>query len=323
MNSRRRFQPELCLALEDRVVLSRFVGPVGTLGDSLTDEYQFYTPDRYDARNWVEILHALRGVSFGAFTTAFRPEPRDQGFADNWARSGATSTDMVANQLPGLTAQVAAGQVKYASIFIGGDDYLDLLEAVSAGTLAPANVPAALAATTETLERNVRTATDTLLAANPNVKIALWTLPAGSDTPLAHEIEETIPGSSALIEGIDQAELSYNAMITSLAASNSRVALVNLAAVTAQLESSPTGTFSFGGVTVNLNTPGENFHDYFLGDGLHSGTIAQGIYADTFAEAIDQKFGADLIPISPRAIVRYAAKVEILNAHPHTKLVLG
>ena len=243
MNSRRRFQPEHCVPLEERALLSQFVGPVGTLGDSLTDEYQFYTPDRYDARNWVSILAALRGVSFGPYTTAFRPEPRDQGFADNWARSGATSSDMIANQLPGLTAQVVDGQVKYASIFIGGDDYLDLLEAVSGGTIAPANVPAAIVSTTETLEQNVLTAVDTLLVANPNVKIALWTLPAGSDTLLAKEVEQTVPGATALIQGIDQAELSYNAMITSLAASNSRVALVDLAAVTANLSPVRRGRF--------------------------------------------------------------------------------
>ena len=38
---------------------------IGILGDSISDEYRFYAPDRVTARNWVEILAATRGVFFG------------------------------------------------------------------------------------------------------------------------------------------------------------------------------------------------------------------------------------------------------------------
>ena len=37
-------------------------GGVGVMGDSYSDEYQFYPPDRSTARNWVEILAATRGA---------------------------------------------------------------------------------------------------------------------------------------------------------------------------------------------------------------------------------------------------------------------
>ena len=40
-------------------------GGIGVLGDSYSDEYQFYPPHRSTARNWVEILAATRGVDFG------------------------------------------------------------------------------------------------------------------------------------------------------------------------------------------------------------------------------------------------------------------
>ena len=64
---------------------------IGILGDSYSDEYQFYGPDRSTSRNWAEILSAMRGLDFGRFTDTSRGEPRNQGFAFNWARSDATT----------------------------------------------------------------------------------------------------------------------------------------------------------------------------------------------------------------------------------------
>ena len=41
---------------------------IGAVGDSLTDLYQGYPPDRSLARNWVEQLASSRHASFGAFS---------------------------------------------------------------------------------------------------------------------------------------------------------------------------------------------------------------------------------------------------------------
>ena len=59
-------------------------------------------PHRSRAANWVELLAATRPVSFGAFSRAGQGEPRNGGFAFNWARSDAPSDEMVRYQLPGL-----------------------------------------------------------------------------------------------------------------------------------------------------------------------------------------------------------------------------
>jgi len=341
MGKRHSFRPAACEALEERVVLSHspaasvraaavqaashhgpnpnwpvpFVGPVGTLGDSYTDEYRFYPPNRAVARNWVEILHSLRGVSFGPFTTKSRGEPRNQGFAYNWARSDATSVDMVNNQLPGLAAQVAAGKVRYAWVFIGGNDYLHLLNDAVAGTIPPADLPAAVVATTARLEADFLTAVNTLLAANPNVRLVVSTLPAISDVPLARIAATISPQANALLQGIDQAVVQYNDVIKAVANGNSRVALADLAAVTQQAASSPTGTITFGGQTINLLVPSDDYHSFFLGDLIHVGTVGQGIIADTFALAIDQEFGSQLFPPSPQEIVSFAAAVQRHATH--------
>ena len=316
-----------CEALEDRMVMSYggasavaqlhavtahavktttpppgpFIGPVGTLGDSYTDEYRFYSPDRSHAHNWVEILHNTRGVAFGHFTTQSRSEPRDQGFAYNWARSDAISNDMIANQLPGLTAQVAQGKVKYAWIFIGGNDYLHLLAAAQAGAIPPANLPAAVQSTTAQLETNFLTAVNTLLAANPNVKLAVSTLPDISTTPAAQQAAQGNPLAAALLHGISLATANYNALISTIANSNPRIVEVDLAGTTAQIAAAnPSGTATFGGQKIDPITPGDDYHHFILADNIHVGTVGQGIISELFAQAIDQKFGAQLFPPPPK-----------------------
>src|SRR5215831_19716891 len=106
------------------------LGGIGVLGDSYSDEYQFYPPHRSTARNWVEILATTRGLNFGRFSTASRGEPRNQGYEYNWARSDATTDDLIATgQHTGLAAQVARGEVSVVVIFIGGNDFIYALAA--------------------------------------------------------------------------------------------------------------------------------------------------------------------------------------------------
>jgi phospholipase/lecithinase/hemolysin len=291
----------------------RSLGPVGAVGDSYTDEYEFYPPDRTTARNWVEILHALRRVRFGPFTTQSRGEPRDQGFADNWARSDATSVDMIRNQLPGLASQAASGQIRYAWVFIGGNDYLEALTGIATGAIPPSAAPALIAQVELQVDQNFTTAVDTLLASSPRVKIVVATLPDIRIVPIVREAMAN-PQTQALVAAVSDSIRRYDAVIAS-AATNPRVALVDLAAATAPLASSPTGTFVFGGTTINLLTPGDDFHDFFLADGIHLGTIGQSIIADLFAEAIDTKFGANLRLINPGEAVRYARRVQLRAAH--------
>src|SRR4029079_3673654 len=86
-------------SLEGRRLLSVAPGidGIGVLGDSYSDEYQFYAPDRSTARNWVEQLAEDSNVGFGAFFPTDPAGPRNEGFEFNWATSGHTSTDMIAN----------------------------------------------------------------------------------------------------------------------------------------------------------------------------------------------------------------------------------
>src|SRR6266496_721500 len=109
-HSRRPRGPSMPVeALEQRQLLSATLS-IGALGDSYTDEYQFYAPDRSTAHNYIEQLADDRRLDFGAFSATSRGTPRNEGFAYNWAQSGDTSADMLADgQLSGLSAQATAG----------------------------------------------------------------------------------------------------------------------------------------------------------------------------------------------------------------------
>src|SRR3989442_866837 len=139
-------------------------GGIGVLGDSYSDEYQFYPPDRSSARNWVEILAERRGLDFGTFATTSRGEPRNQGFAYNWARSDAETEDLIATgQHTGLAAQVQRGEVALVVVFIGGNDFINAMK-TSDPVAAFQNVgPRA--------EANLERAIATILKAHPNVKV--------------------------------------------------------------------------------------------------------------------------------------------------------
>ncbi|GAC1467841.1 MAG: hypothetical protein NVSMB9_09890 [Isosphaeraceae bacterium] len=337
MRSRHTFQPSVCETLEDRVVMNHggasalralhgtpppvpFVGPIGALGDSYTDEYRNYPPDRSTARNWVEILNATRGVSFGPFSNRNLGEPRNQGFAYNWALSAATSNDMVRNQLPGLANQVAQGRIQYAWVFIGGNDFLHVLDDARSGKIPPSQLKATVIQTEAQLEVNFKTAVNTLLAASPRVKVVVATLPDISLVPVA-QAAGTSPLARALLEGVGQAIKKYNGVVRATAATSDRVALVDLDAITQKVGSSPTGSIPFGDQTITLRTTSDDYHSFFLADGIHVGTVAQGIIAEAFAQSIDSKFGAQLFPPSPQEIIRLAMRLQRTqgprNGHYH------
>jgi hypothetical protein len=60
---------------------------------------------------------------------------------------------------------------------------------------------------------------------------------------------------------------------------------------------------------------GDDYHDFFLADGLHPETVAQGIIADLFLNAFNDHFGTAVQPLSPAEIVRYAARVQYRIRH--------
>jgi len=283
---------------------------IGAVGDSLTDPYQGYPPDRSHARNWVEQLAISRHANFGAFSENVHGQSGHPGYANDWAMSGATSSDLVANQLPGLAAQVAKGQVKYAVVLIGDNDFGQFLNQAPALASDPAALMASLAQVEQTAQANFDKTVQTLLQASPNVKVEVATIPDIAQTPAVQaQLAPLGVQGQALTQLVSQAIGAYNQHIRSVASGNDHIALADLAAVDASLAQSTT-PLQVGSITMDMTHTGDDYHDFILADGLHPGTIAQGIIANTMVDALDAKFQAGIRPLSASEIVRIAQKAD-------------
>ncbi len=271
---------------------------IGSLGDSYSDEYRFYPPDRSKAAGWVEQLVNNKRANFGKASAKSRGTPRLQGYANDWALSGATSADLPV-QTAGLAQQAAAGQVQFATILIGGNDFLDTLESIAD----PATAQSLLTATAQTVVTNIETAIGTLLAASPTLKIAVATLPPVSQLPIV-QANATDAQSQAVVQAADAAETAVNAALTAFAASSPRLAIADFATASTGFDTG--STFKIGKVKINVTKAGDNPHDLFLADGLHLGTVGQALLANVFINTIDNSFGQTITPLTNQQILKDA-----------------
>lgn len=99
------------------------------IGDSAQDEYAAPENAR-PAINWVEHL-ARSGLPLGQWGSW--GGARRTGYAFNWARSGATSAQALADQAPGVLAQLQAGTVTHVLIQVGNNDLHDVAASIYAG----------------------------------------------------------------------------------------------------------------------------------------------------------------------------------------------
>jgi hypothetical protein len=124
---------------------------IGIVGDSLSDEYQGFVG--LPGVQWTEQVQSDSRISLGAFEDdpAVRGEPRNDGYSTNWARFGQAALDLqwsnpqvqaaytaatgrppdtyhwaaigpVWAQVNGLSAQIAAGEIDVALVWIGHND---------------------------------------------------------------------------------------------------------------------------------------------------------------------------------------------------------
>jgi hypothetical protein len=196
-----------------------------------------------------------------------------------------------------------------AWIFSGANDFLHTLRALAAQGITPVQVPgdvALLGQIEARAEANCTTAIQTLLAARPSVRLVVATVPDISLPLPVRAVASVNPAAQALVAFSVLELQKYDGLIRGIAAGSRRVALADLAAETAALALGPCSA-PFDGAMIDLATPGDDDHHFFLADGIHIGTVAQGLIADAFIGAIDAKFGARNTPLSPARIVHFAA----------------
>lgn len=284
-------------------------GGIGVVGDSYSDEYQFYPPCRSKARNWVEILASARGLDFGPFSTQSRGEPRNQGFGYNWARSEATTEDAVAQgQHLGLAAQVARGEVGLVMIFLGGNDFIHALDS--------SDPTEAIAALAPAVEANLRRIVDTTLAADADVKVVVATVPNVCEMPMFAEPIRLGSIPPERVNATTAAIRRYNSAIRSMAFQNSRIAVMDLD-LHARIANLVSRDFiPVGGRRIDRARTGESPTHAFLTDGRHAGTVGQGLLARAFIQTVNARFGAAIPPLMDREILAFAEAQFVANESP-------
>lgn len=278
---------------------------IGVIGDSYSDEYQFYSPHRDAARGWVEILGATGRADFGEFRTSSRGEPRNQGYATNWARSGATSDDLIASgQHAGLASQAASGEVEIAVVFVGGNDVIEALHAPDPRS--------ALAGRGRRAARNVGIAVSALLGASPSLKVVVATVPDIRDLP---EFRDPLRSGALPRDLADRATAeidAFNAQIRAISASSSsggRVVVFDLARITRIAKAISPRVVVVAGRQVDRERPGDGPDHFFLGDSRHLGTIGQGLLAKLLVDCLNARCGAGIRPLDDREIAALAESI--------------
>jgi hypothetical protein len=264
---------------------------IGFLGDSYTDEYQFY-PIRDTAKNYVELLAQQRGLNFGSFSATDDNAVGHHGYAYNWAISGATSSEMITQELPGLVKEVHAHKVRIVYMFIGGNDFNALL--TSSDPLAT------LGTLQSSVTANIEKAANAIMAASGGAHVIIANLPDISLLP---------QGQAALADGVpafalnyvDSTEHSINSALASYAAAHSRVMVANLSGLFSNLLSN--GSFTIDGHTISGTQDGDVPTDAFLADDTHPGTILQAEMANLFIRTVDSGLGLTIPIFSNKQIL--------------------
>lgn len=292
----------LCILLPLPATLAGESAGIGVLGDSYSDEYQFYLPDRSTSRNWVEILAATRGLDFGRYTDSRRSEPRNQGFAYNWARSDATTEDLIATgQHTGVARQVAAGELKYVVVFIGGNDFIHALESADPAGALDRALPRALA--------SYRLAVETILDASPDIRLVTATVPDIKNLPTFQDAYRQGRLSLALLERSTAAIARYNAQIRSLGLSHPRVAVADFDLMTRLANRISRDEAVILGKKLDRVHSRNDLGHLFLADKRHLGTLGQGFMAQMFIHALNVKFAAGIAPLSDKDVLEFAASL--------------
>ena len=201
---------------------------------------------------------------------------------------GARTSDLPI-QTAGLAAQVAAGQVKLAFITLGGNDFRDIVTGADPATVLTNGIT------------NTVTAASTLLAANPNLQVAISNVPDITEVPGAQLLLAQNPALAPEFAQVSALIDTYNATLAAQFAGNKRVAIVDENGLFKHILADPSGIFP--GITLNTTTPSTDPRHLFV-DLLHPGTLGQGLLANAFVSAIDSQFSYTVQPLTVAEIRR-------------------
>ena len=261
---------------------------IGVMGASLSDEYAYN--GRAYAENWVEQYAYQNGgpVNFGALGSY--PSPRNEGYAYNWSLSGATSSEILSKQAPGLAAQIPSAGIQYVVLLGGGDDFAPntaAFQGIYNGTWTQAQINAYVNQTISNIEGVVSTMP-------AGTKMVIATLSGFSNTP---STRAAYP-NAAQLQLVDNALAQVNAGIQAIAQANHLVVadISSLSTVVFGTAANPNSVVEIGGVPIYLDekTDSNPSNAAFVNDGVHPNTVIQGVLGNVIMDALDIAYNAGI-----------------------------
>ena len=274
---------------------------IAVIGDSQSDEYRAddnrgsnYSGYTY---NWVEQLARIRNVNFGSWGT--RAEPRRTGYEYNWARTSATTRSMIeSGQHIGVADQIQEGKVNVVVIFIGANDFAPYLtddgyEHIYNGELSdPQKI-----SKVDRLVADIKTAVFTLKAAG-DVRILLVKIPDWGNHP-GIQIAFPFPDQRQEVSDvISQA----NAELDTLAQEEDLQTLDPNDFYKQIFNKGGTGKTTVDGITLQRLLLNNDPHNFYLEDGVHTGTVVNGFLANAIVAKLNTMITNKIKPFSEKEI---------------------
>lgn len=274
---------------------------MAVLGDSQSDEYRAddwrgsnYASTTY---NWVELLQKYRGINIGEWGR--REEPRRDGYEYNWARTGATSNSLIeSGQHIGAAQQIKEGKVNVVVVFIGALDFSPYMphehyESIYSGNLTNASkksIENHILADIKTIVYTLKDAGDVRIVL---VKIPDWGNHLGVKVafPLPQQrilVTEVVNDTN---EEIDKFAQEENLMT------------VDINTVYKELfRKDDSGQFTIDGVQIERVMLSNNPNNFYLEDGVHTGTVVNGFIANAIITQLNTVLTTKITPFSEKEI---------------------
>lgn len=274
---------------------------VAVLGDSQSDEYRAddWRGGNYASTtfNWVELLAKYRNAPVGEWGS--REEPRRDGFEYNWARTGATANELIQNgQHTGAAEQIKTGKVNVVIVFIGALDFSPFrdhehYESIYAGNLSNAAQKSII----HHVMADIKTIVYTLKDAG-DVRIVLVKIPDWGNH-LGVKIAFPFPQQRILVTEVIN---ETNAEIDEFAQEENLLTVDPNAVYKELFKRSDDGTFTVDGVPIEKVSFNNNPNNFYLDDGVHTGTVVNGFVANAIIGELNTVLTNKIKPFTEKEI---------------------
>lgn len=263
------------------------------LGDSQSDEYRAddnrgynYSGNTY---NWVELLQQERNVNVGKWGAW--DEPRRAGYEYNWARTGNTAASMIeSGHHIGVAEQIKQGKVNVVVIFIGANDFApyilpDGYQAIYNGELSDP----AKKSKVNRIVADIKTAVYTIKDAG-NVRILLVKVP---DWGQHVGVQVAFPFPDQRNE-VSEVIRDVNTELDKLANDEGLVTMDPNELYQELVYKNEGDKTTVDGVVMERLLLNNNPKNFYLEDGVHTGTVVNGFLANTILTKINTMIDNDV-----------------------------